>query len=116
MGEVTLHFMVLHGSNPVSSEVCNLIRHNSPSKVTVAGISPLIEKIKEPFHNWIIFNLHYSNKTCKHNMFERTLVAQRRGLSRDGREILASTGCLMKRTMYDNTLKDVLGRMSEAQR
>lgn len=48
-------------------------------------------------------------------MFERTLVAQRRGLSRDGREILANQGCLMKRTLYDYTLQNFLREMKKAQ-
>ena len=49
-------------------------------------------------------------------MFERTVVAQRRGLSRDGRELLASHGCLLKRTVYDATLKSFMEQMDEMQR
>ena len=117
VGEVTIHFMLLHGRMKIFRELSSLIRIKDPSKVSYDTVLPLLEKIKDQFLNWVVFNLSYSTLSgCKANMFERTLVAQRRGLSRDGREILASLGCLMKKTVYDETVKGSLRSMTEAQR
>lgn len=117
VGEVTIYFLLLHGKQAHYQQLSALIRIFSPRRVPFEEVKDLIPKIKDDFLNWVIFNLNYTYRyAAKTNMFERTLVAQRRGLSRDGREILASHGCLMKRTLYDQTLKDFLTEMVHAQR
>lgn len=117
VGEVTVYFLLLHGKHSVSQELASMIRLRGATPISYSAVKPLLVKNMDHFFNWVVFNLYNTTKTgCKMIMFERTLVAQRRGLSRDGREILASQGCLMKRTLYDSTLKNFLLDMIQAQK
>lgn len=117
VGDVTVHFVLVHGKQTSSQDLSTLIRLHSPRKVPFNDVYDLIQKIKDDFLNWVIFNLSYTTKHfCKVHLFERTLVADRRGLSRDGREFLASRGYLMKRTLYDHTLKQYLAEIIDNQR
>lgn len=68
-------------------------------------VLPIIEEEEKPFFNWVITTLnHMRRDDVKHNMFERTVITHRRGLSRSGREILAQQGLLLRRSIYDSTL------------
>lgn len=117
VGEVTVYFLLVHGKWSNYQQLSELIRAYAPALVPFSKVESIILQTRDDFLNWIIFNFNYSTRyAAKANMFERTLVAQRRGLSRDGREILASHGCLMKRTLYDQTLKDFLAEMVRSQR
>lgn len=117
VGEVTVHFVLVHGKSSDCRLLSTLIRREGPKRVPYFYVSQLIERVKDDFLNWVVFNLNFTTMSgCKGHMFERTLVAQRRGLSRDGREFLASQGFLMKRTLYDDTLKKYLRAMTRAQR
>jgi hypothetical protein len=109
--------MVVHGRWSTYRHLTQLIQHHSPNPVPYRKIRSELVAIQEDFLNWVVFNLNYSSKTAARNhLFERTLVAQRRGLSREGREIMAAQGCLMKRTLYDNMLKNYFKEMVAAQR
>ena len=109
IGEVTLHFILLHGSKGSSSKLERLLKDFKEAMIPYQLLEPLIEKNKEAFHNWVIFTLNWTHRTdVNKNMFEHSLVAHRRGLSRDGRELLANRGFVMKRTLFDSTLKEVL--------
>lgn len=117
VGVVTLHFLLCHGKASVYQELNTMIRMHQPNRVSYVSVKPFILKYQEDVFNWVVFNLNYTTKHgCKSIMFERTLVAHRRGLSREGREIMASHGCLMKRTLYDSTLKNFLSDMTTSQR
>lgn len=116
-GEMIVYFILLHGKQTIFHALTALIRAHSPGKVPQAAAYDLIHKVKDDFLNWIVFNLNYTTKyACKPHLFERTLVADRRGLSREGRDIMASQGYMMKRTLYDQTLKQFLLDTAEAQR
>lgn len=117
VGEVTVHFILTHGKPTSYQKLVTKIRAHSPARVPFEEVQDVIESVKEDFYNWVLFNVNYTTRWgCKRHYFERTLVAQRRGLSRDGREILASQGCVMKRTLYDETLKKFMADVVNAQR
>ena len=66
---------------------------------------PIFNDEEKDFFGWMITTLnHMRRDDVKDNMFERTVISHRRGLSRSGRELLAQQGLLLKKSLYDSTL------------
>ena len=102
-------FIMMHGSKSLFAEFFQVLTRFHPKMVPFDSVKHLISQARTPFYNWIIFTLNYSSRfAVLQNVFERTVVAHRRGLSRDGRNILASHGVLMKQISYDKSLKAFL--------
>ena len=100
---------MLNGTKDSSSKPERSLKDFKEAVIPYQLLEPLIEKNKEAFHNWVIFTLNWTHRIdVNKNMFEHSLVAHRRGLSRDGRDLLANRGFVMKRTLFDSTLKEVL--------
>ncbi len=102
-------FIVMHGTKSVHTELCQLLEGSPDRAVPFGLVEALIEKTKLDFYNWIVFTLNYTScSAVAENVFERTVVAHRRGLSREGRDILASQGLLMETILYEKRLSDLL--------
>ena len=81
---------------PFSDEACRYIVRNE----------------KEGFCNWVIVTLNLTTRaSSRHCMFQWTVVAHHRGLSRSGREFLASKGLLLKRTTYQSMIDEKLAML-----
>jgi hypothetical protein len=90
VGKTTLLFLLLHGTRGTHKNLQALLKDHEGKVLPFRLIEPLVEKNKEVFFNWVICSFNISHRSSvKENMFESTLVAQRRGLSRDGREFLS---------------------------
>lgn len=67
----------------------------------------IIKSDQRSFCNWAVVTInHMTRAHARHFMFSWTVVAHHRGLSRSGRDFLASKDLLLKHTLYQQMLNE----------
>lgn len=105
VGECMFNFVMAYGSWKNSKALYQLLVRHEGEPLPQEQVSSIFDEEEQSFYNWTITTLnHATGDDVKHNMFERTVITHRRGLTRSGREMLAQQGLLMKKSLYDSTL------------